>query len=55
VVDDGWLREFISEFLRWRSYNVIEAKDGLEGWELAISNLGVANTHHIELTSIPDC
>jgi CheY-like chemotaxis protein len=38
VIDDNeGIRRFISEFLRWRSFDVIEAKDGLEGWQLAIA------------------
>ncbi|HBB34071.1 MAG TPA: response regulator [Cyanobacteria bacterium UBA8803] len=37
VVDDNeGMRESICEFLRWRRFNVIEAKDGQEGWQLAI-------------------
>ncbi|UIE37207.1 response regulator [Leptodesmis sichuanensis] len=38
VIDDNeGIRGFISEFLRWRSFDVIEAKDGLEGLQLAIA------------------
>ncbi|QZZ20688.1 response regulator [Leptothermofonsia sichuanensis E412] len=37
VEDNEGIRKFISDFLRWRSFNVIEAKDGLEGWQLAIA------------------
>lgn len=37
VVDDNeGMRQLLSIFLQGVNYNVIEAKDGLEGWELAI-------------------
>ncbi len=37
VDDDEGIRKFLSEFLQWLSYNVIEAEDGLEGLNLAIT------------------
>jgi len=37
IDDNEGLRQFISDFLRWRNFIVIEARDGLEGWQLAIS------------------
>lgn len=36
VEDNEGFRWFICDFLRWRSFHVIEAADGLEGWQLAI-------------------
>lgn len=36
VDDDVEIRRLISYILQWQSFNVIEAEDGLEGWQLAI-------------------
>ncbi|MBW4622350.1 MAG: response regulator [Cyanosarcina radialis HA8281-LM2] len=36
VEDNELVRKFLSEFLRWRSYKVIEAENGLEGWRLTL-------------------
>ncbi|HIK31075.1 MAG TPA: response regulator [Oscillatoriales cyanobacterium M59_W2019_021] len=38
VEDNEGFRGFIADFLRWRSFHVIEAADGVQGWELAIEN-----------------
>lgn len=37
VEDNEGVRNFIADFLRWRNFNVIEARDGFEGWQLAIA------------------
>lgn len=36
VDDDAETRRVISYILQWHSFNIIEAQDGLEGWQLAI-------------------
>lgn len=36
VDDSAEIRNYLSILLQWKNYNVIEAQDGLEGWQLAI-------------------
>jgi CheY-like chemotaxis protein len=37
IEDNEGFRQFLVDFLSWRSHNILEAKDGLEGWQLAIA------------------
>lgn len=36
VEDDFTIRRLVVCILQWQSFNVLEAEDGLEGWQLAL-------------------